>query len=239
MVDRMIKFLYTQAYDDEVPLYFEQPTSALKDTPLPALENQVSSTATLEDAAIANRDSEDNPDSIDYRNSEDRLQDHLNLSRALVNIAMYALAEKYDVRDLKVAAMTNCRTQAWAGWPLESLLAIAKEVYSSTPSSDRGLRNKLVHECADHALELISLKDWESLICDNDGFSFDLVQKVISKHTVATRELDDATLGLHYYHSQRAILFPREYEEMPVSVVRRNHQGVIKKWKKRLYSAIK
>ena len=90
--------------------------------------------------------------------------------------------------------MIRCLSQTWASWPLDDLRVIAKEVYSSTPSSDRGLRDKVICDCTDHAQELGEQEDWISLIKMDADFGFDLFQKMTKKHIEATANLANSQL---------------------------------------------
>ena len=181
-VERMLTFLYTREYDDEAPAQIEEPVATSKDVLGSMLQDDdrwTSSFAISENSATA---------AVDGKVT-DRVLSVLNLSRALINIAVYAIAEKYNLEDLKKAARVRCLSQTWASWPLDDLRVIAKEVYSSTPSSDRGLRDKVISDCADHAQELTEHEDWISLIKMDGDLAFDLFQKMTNKHTGAILEV--------------------------------------------------
>lgn len=181
-VERMLTFLYTREYDDEAPAQIEEPVATSKDALGSMLDDDghwTSSFAISENSARA---------AVDGKET-DRVLSVLDLSRALINIAVYAIAEKYNLEDLKKAARVRCLSQTWASWPLDDLRIIAKEVYSSTPSSDRGLRDKVISDCADHAQELTEHEDWISLTKMDGDLAFDLFQKMTKKHTGAILEV--------------------------------------------------
>lgn len=185
-VERMLTFLYTREYDDQAPALIEKPFSTSKNAVGSTLEDHDHKTSFLiaEIAETAAVDGEEADGDLSVP----------ELTRALINIAVYAIAEKYNLRDLKKAAMTRCLSQTWASWPLDDLHVIAKEVYSSTPSSDRGLRDKIICDCADHAEELTQQEDWISLIKIDADFGFDLFQKMTEKHVEAMIELANRRL---------------------------------------------
>lgn len=180
-VERMLTFLYTREYDDQAPAQIEKPFNAPKivGSTLEDDGHKTSSFATAEVAETAAVDGEEADGDLSVP----------ELTRALINIAVYAIAEKYNLRDLKKAAMTRCSSQTWASWPLDDLHIIAKEVYNSTPSSDRGLRDILICDCAGHAEELTQQEDWISLIRMDADFGFDLFQKMTEKHGEAMIQL--------------------------------------------------
>jgi len=56
------------------------------------------------------------------------------------SIRVYAVAEKYDIKDLKELARSRFSTWASKNWNHSEFPMMVQEVYDSTPSSDRGLR---------------------------------------------------------------------------------------------------
>lgn len=182
-VERMLTFLYTRDYDDKAPAQIEEPVNTPKDAVGSTLEDDGHVTSLFPMSMVA----------LDG-NESDRDFSALELSRALINIAVYAIAEKYNLKDLKKAAMIRCLSQKWSYWPLDDLRVIAKEIYSSTPSSDRGLRDQVICDCADHAQELTEQEDWISLIKMDADFGFDLFQRMTKKHIEAMVELADSRL---------------------------------------------
>src|SRR5436190_5739084 len=57
------------------------------------------------------------------------------------SIRIYAVAEKYGIKDLKQLAQSRFSTWASNNWNHSEFLMMVQEVYGSTPSSDRGLRD--------------------------------------------------------------------------------------------------
>jgi hypothetical protein len=53
----------------------------------------------------------------------------------------YAIAEKYDIKDLKAFAQSRFSTWVKSNWNHPEFYSVANEVYNSTPSNDRGLRD--------------------------------------------------------------------------------------------------
>lgn len=184
-VERMLKFLYTRDYDDQAPAQIEGPLSTLKDAVGPMVEDDGHETLSF---AI----SETAETTVVDGKVTDRDFSALELSRALINIAVYAIAEKYDLKDLKMAAKNRCFSQPWASWPLDDLRVIAKEVYSSTPSPDRGLRDKIICDCAYHAQKLTEQEDWISAIKMDADFGFDLFQRMAEKQMETMMELENS-----------------------------------------------
>ena len=76
-----------------------------------------------------------------------------------VYIRMYALAEKYDIPGLQSDAREGFSTLASLKWPYRNLPAIIVAIYSSTPSSDRGLRDTIIKLCAQHLPDFFALEE--------------------------------------------------------------------------------
>jgi len=53
----------------------------------------------------------------------------------------YAIAEKYDIKDLKALAQSRFSTWVKSNWNHPEFHSVVNEVYNSTPSNDRGLRD--------------------------------------------------------------------------------------------------
>ena len=66
--------------------------------------------------------------------------------RMLINADVYALADKYNLPELKKLAIEKFRRDSRQS-PFEDLAAIADRVYDSTPSNDRGLRDVVTRIC--------------------------------------------------------------------------------------------
>ena len=83
--------------------------------------------------------------------------DPLSSHRLLVHINVYALAEKYHIPDLQAKARQAFHTLAPVSWPYRNLPAIITAVYTSTPASDRGLRDIIAWVCAQHLSDYLQL----------------------------------------------------------------------------------
>ncbi|KAL9023881.1 MAG: hypothetical protein Q9196_006906, partial [Gyalolechia fulgens] len=84
------------------------------------------------------------------------------------NVQVYALAEKYDVQPLKSLAAKRFRVGAAEEWKIVDILPILTEVYNTTPTADRGLREDMLKVCSRYADELMALPAFLEMLC-NDG----------------------------------------------------------------------
>ena len=69
---------------------------------------------------------------------------------AMINIAMYIIADRYDIEELKGEACFKLGLALKDHWPLFDLPALVEMAYNSTPSSDKGVRPVLEEHCARH-----------------------------------------------------------------------------------------
>ncbi|KAL8955173.1 MAG: hypothetical protein Q9193_006871, partial [Seirophora villosa] len=81
----------------------------------------------------------------------------------LLHCAMYACAVRYHVAELKTQAEGRFKALVASSWPLKDLPALVAEVYTSTPSNDRGLRDPIVALCSKHIDDLVKGPLWQEL----------------------------------------------------------------------------
>ena len=67
----------------------------------------------------------------------------------MINVQVYAMADKFDVAELKLLAKEKFLTCA-QGWPLPDFPSVVREALNSTPESDHGLRDVLNRILAEH-----------------------------------------------------------------------------------------
>lgn len=112
------------------------------------------------------------------------------------NALVYAMAEKYDIVELKALAIerfmgraTNAgggggAATAAAGegggggiWPVEDFLNVVRTVYDLTPESDRGLRDALVEICAERLTEaMLDSDEFKAVAVECGAFILDLLR---------------------------------------------------------------
>ncbi|KAI9737356.1 MAG: hypothetical protein M1834_009510 [Cirrosporium novae-zelandiae] len=82
------------------------------------------------------------------------------------DVRVYALAEKYDIPDLKDVAKSKFLRWAENNWSHEAFPTVVREIYESTPASDCGLREVAVQLIFDHVEEVIERKGFRELFED-------------------------------------------------------------------------
>ena len=98
--------------------------------------------------------------------------------RLSTNANMYAIADKYRIDALKDLARDKFSRILDAGWDITDFLEVIETVYTTTPASDRGLRDRLAPVLLEHKDELHDNEVFVSLIKDklSDGeFAMDVI----------------------------------------------------------------
>ena len=92
------------------------------------------------------------------------------------NVKVYSIADKYDVPSLKSQAEQKFRTTVETCWNMDDFPYAVAEVYNSTTSIDRGLRNVVVEVACKHINELLSKQGFRDVLEEITGFASDMVQ---------------------------------------------------------------
>ncbi|KAJ6186954.1 hypothetical protein N7519_001862 [Penicillium mononematosum] len=93
----------------------------------------------------------------------------------LFNVKVHAIADKFEVEYLKIQAKLTFVTLAQDYWNSDEFLTAAFEAYTTTPKSDRGLRDVVVAVCQKHRKELRERKAFEKLVEETPGLATDIV----------------------------------------------------------------
>ena len=136
-VKRMLFYLYTQDYPD-----YDVPSMSAKNVAVdcyipPHLRHKTSTT--IEEVT-------DRSANLELSNSATTTHD----PRMLNNVLVYAVADKYDIPDLKDLAKAKFQSLARSKWPHDDFYALAERVFSTTPDSDMGLRQIVLDICKEH-----------------------------------------------------------------------------------------
>ena len=156
-VDRMLLYLYMLDYpDDDVPNVVAE--HVVKEcSAMPHLQREISATTeeeidsstTLEPSECAAR------------------QD----SRMMNNALVYAIAEKYDIPELKELAKRKFQTLASSKWSHDDFHAVTEVVFSTTPDGDMGLRQVVLDVCEGHFQEILKDRDTRAGFLENKAIT--------------------------------------------------------------------
>lgn len=174
----MLKYLYVGDYDDGNP----------------------SSETPVADSAPENgAEQGDNQDIVSEPPSVDRA-----VATSFNNITVYALAEKYDIQDLKDLAKEKFRGRSASHlWRYSDLFDALEVIYSNTPSSDRGLRDIISKLCANTNDEedLLEKPRFRELMSKDGSMALDVLVESRKKHAldcgVLEGQLDRKRTQLH------------------------------------------
>jgi hypothetical protein len=99
----------------------------------------------------------------------------LATSSLLGNVQVYSLADKYNIPRLKGLAKAKFMAQAHQLLSVDHYPDIIREIYESTPSSDRGLRDAVTLACVENIRTLIPEPVFSAVLKDVGDFGFDLL----------------------------------------------------------------
>lgn len=126
-------------------------------------------------------------------------------SQLMTNAQVYAMAEKFYIPDLKLLAQEKFLEHAH-GWPIPGLAAVTREVLTSTPQSDRGLRTIVRDIVSLHVAEITSVPQnedpeqysdrtpeslqWVSVLRQEGGFLFEVLGEVTTHNAKQIKNQD-------------------------------------------------
>lgn len=98
----------------------------------------------------------------------------------LNNVSVYAIADKYDVPELKELAICKFKTRCVGHWNDDVITTIAKAVYESTPANDRALRDQMVRICHIYAYRINKYLPFRSLLSENGEIALELLDVTLA-----------------------------------------------------------
>lgn len=156
----MLTWLYTSDYDDKP----EVPEHAAKDP-----HGSARFDAPGEDS-VTLVSSGSNPANTDG------MQPYV--ARALINIDVYCIAEKYSLGGLQKQASGKCQARPWSTWTLDEITVLVKRLYPPAPRSCKPLCKQLISDCANQGPGLFIKADGTCFIEDVGHFTSDLSQEL-------------------------------------------------------------
>jgi hypothetical protein len=161
----MLAYLYTSGYCDRNYSGLGAGVASLEEVRLLAdvLEDEERSGSTSQSIAEEQDDASATTDQLSLLN----------------NVLVYALAEKYGIAELKEMAKAKFRSQAGSLLSAKEFPEIIRELYGSTPSSDRGLRDIVSQVCAQQGGTIVDSPDLSATILEVGEFGLDLLREVL------------------------------------------------------------
>lgn len=107
------------------------------------------------------------------------------ISELHTHVKMYALADEYDIKDLKIEASRNFTAamvdKEGQGDDVTAVLKVIPAIYTTTPDSDRGLRDFAVEFCAQHLERMKDLPELEDVVFQAPKFMVEVLPLFFSK----------------------------------------------------------
>lgn len=187
-LQRMFSYLYTTRYDDE-DLVDEQ-----------GAEDPSQATTTPADVSAFDQIVvTPNPEEKSHEATSEPAK--VNAQAVLNNALVYALAEKYDIQSLKDLAKDKFEARSALPWDDDNLCTMLEVVYSTTPSTDRGLRDVAACICLRHidasAGRVLHAAPFQEVVSKDGALAFNILLRTHAKMRVAEDqgEIDGAKIG--------------------------------------------
>lgn len=99
---------------------------------------------------------------------------------------VYALADMFFLEDLKAVAIAKLQQKLQDLWKSDSFPECIREIYTTTPENDLGMRSAVVEMAKLHVRELVSKDKFKALICEGGDFAFQCLESVVFSSPPAT-----------------------------------------------------
>ncbi|KAF2724463.1 hypothetical protein K431DRAFT_198664, partial [Polychaeton citri CBS 116435] len=100
--------------------------------------------------------------------------DGTNGTDLVLHAQLYALGDKYDIPSLKQKALLGFRSDIAKRWNILSLARATRDVFTTTPDSDRKLRDVTAETLYAHASDVADDPGIEAVIVNLDGLAYRL-----------------------------------------------------------------
>jgi len=113
------------------------------------------------------------------------------LARLLNNIAVYTVAKKYEIPELKVLAQEKVKALIWKHSLSPDFPIVINAIFHSTPSSDGGLREIAVEFCKHKELAIVKDERLCSMLRSHGDLGAAMVIGLLCDHAEYKRSSDD------------------------------------------------
>jgi len=172
-VERMLAYLYTSDYCDGDYSGPVEDEASPEEAPTDEPENE-------EQSASMSQSITEEQDNASATTDETSL---------LNNILVYAVAEKYGIAELKELAKAKFQGRVGSLLSAKEFPEIIRELYRTTPSSDRELRDIVAQVCAQQGSTIVDSPDLNTIVVEVGEFGLDLLREVLKYEN---RRLEEA-----------------------------------------------
>ncbi len=116
----------------------------------------------------------------------------LDNSKMMKNVLVYAIAEKYDIPELKKLAKRKFQTLVNSKWPHDNFHAVTEVVFSTTPEEDMGLRRIVMDICREHFQDILKDEESKATFLNNKLIAATVLDAAIQKNNRDEVLLDGA-----------------------------------------------
>ena len=99
------------------------------------------------------------------------------------SVRVYAIAEKYTIPALKELAKQRFCNWAEHNWSCPDFHTVAREIFESTPSHDRGLRGVVIGLVAKHMHALVQDDNVRQLVEDAGDLGWNVICQLLQTHS--------------------------------------------------------
>ncbi|KAI7240294.1 hypothetical protein KC343_g7155 [Hortaea werneckii] len=93
---------------------------------------------------------------------------------SIMHAKVYALGSKYQIPSLQSTSLKKFEAAAALAWDSEEFVHAVHLVYTTTPDSDKGLRDIAAHVILEHEKELCDKPAMEAVVRSFDGLAYNL-----------------------------------------------------------------
>lgn len=177
-VRRMLSYLYTLDYSDE-RLPDDPVETVIADRALPPhLRHKTQKTTDGETRA--------------RRILSDVEGESLYDPKRLNNVLVYAVADKYDIPELKELAKRKFHALMKDEWSDVEFEAVRDAIFGTTPSQDKGLRDIMCQLCIQHFEDIVKDVRLRSVVLSNEELAHALLENAMLEKAKDMQMLDEA-----------------------------------------------
>ena len=185
----MLTYLYTFEYDDgqrqseeEIEGAQQQRQVVSSDAILPVISQSLS--ASVKDSSTSGTASP-TASSPQFLESSEAINPaevrHAPHERLMNNVLVYALANKYDIPELKTLAKAKFSTLVGGQSSLEDLSTTANAVFTTTPASDLGLRHIVINVCSESVQAALENESIVSTMEEQGYFALGVLRHIVGR----------------------------------------------------------
>ena len=113
-----------------------------------------------------------------------------NYTRLMNNVAVYAIAHKYEVTELKELARVKFSELLFKGCLSGDPVAVVNAVFETTSFSDTGLRNVAIGFCTSQIDNIVDDDSLNGVLKDHGELGLGVIRQLLARLSDASQDLD-------------------------------------------------